>query len=209
MPAPSLPRYPTGERETRLDGKGGATFFCSNAGDRSGTDAHFPTAFLGLTLKKRLSYRHPAAPLPQIWVNSNHIDRVDRMPTKKESLASELKTATPKPRKTSPSASRSGGRATASGGSAVPDISGGKRTGRPAKSAAAGTAKAKREVQPVDLNGDAAASLQGREPLTHEQIAVRAYYIAERWRAEGRDATDDGVWLEAERQMREESNWNT
>jgi hypothetical protein len=61
----------------------------------------------------------------------------------------------------------------------------------------------------VDLNGDAAASLQGREPLTHEQIAVRAYYIAERWRAEGRDATDDGVWLEAERQMREESNWNT
>jgi hypothetical protein len=27
MPAPSLPRYPTGEREPRLDGKGGATFF--------------------------------------------------------------------------------------------------------------------------------------------------------------------------------------
>jgi hypothetical protein len=27
MPVPGLPRYLTRERETRLDGKGGATFF--------------------------------------------------------------------------------------------------------------------------------------------------------------------------------------
>lgn len=49
---------------------------------------------------------------------------------------------------------------------------------------------------------------KSRDPLTHEQIAVRAYYIAEQWRAEGRDSTDEGVWLEAERQMRAEYGWN-
>ena len=30
MPVPGLPRYLTRERETRLDGKGGATFFPRN-----------------------------------------------------------------------------------------------------------------------------------------------------------------------------------
>jgi hypothetical protein len=69
--------------------------------------------------------------------------------------------------------------------------------------------KSESSETPHETNaGDFVTPIKSRDPLSHEQIAVRAYYIAEQWRAEGREVTDESIWLEAERQMRAEYGWN-
>lgn len=79
---------------------------------------------------------------------------------------------------------------------------------RTARSSGVGEAKkptvSRRSPRRAVEDSGGAVPVEERQPLTHEQIAVRAYYIAEQWKAEGRDGGDDEVWLEAERQMRSE-----
>ncbi|MFZ4682699.1 MAG: DUF2934 domain-containing protein [Terrimicrobiaceae bacterium] len=41
--------------------------------------------------------------------------------------------------------------------------------------------------------------------ITNEDIALRAYFIAERRQADGRDGDEHGDWVEAERQLRAEA----
>ena len=45
---------------------------------------------------------------------------------------------------------------------------------------------------------------QPAEPVPHEHISVRAYYLAEELRACGEQWDSERIWLEAERQIRSE-----
>ena len=112
------------------------------------------------------------------------------MPIKKEIVESERSVSSPKPR------GRAGVKKNTEGIKAVPDRPVARRAVRKKKGEEEGASR----LSEVDF----VLPVKSRDPLTHEQIAVRAYYIAEQWRAEGKDMSDEGVWLEAERQMRAE-----
>jgi hypothetical protein len=125
------------------------------------------------------------------------------MPTKKESRQSDVSSLVSKPR------GRASSKSAGSSDSPTAPSAGPKSVAKPAAKRTVRRAKpAPDSGSAVPGAGDFAPPVNSREPLTHEQIAVRAYYIAEQWRAEGRDTSDEGVWLEAERQMRAESGWN-
>jgi hypothetical protein len=58
-------------------------------------------------------------------------------------------------------------------------------------------------IAPVTVAGT--ARVVGATEIAPELIALRAYFISEQRRAEGRDGDSLADWLEAERQLRTES----
>jgi len=73
----------------------------------------------------------------------------------------------------------------------------------PAKKAAKPAAKKKPAVakaKPVAKTAKSAVPA-----YTQDDVALRAYFIAERRRAEGRPGDEHGDWIEAERQLAQES----